>query len=123
LGLSAKASAAAACVDATHGGNGYGSYHIPSELLAVSPFTNNRRISKNTDAILTKESASLNGKTDMPRGGWQADEASFYAHNHDDVFTNNPYDMVREDEYQQLHDQMYNEYGMVDQAQVAPEQR
>jgi hypothetical protein len=122
LGLSAKASAAAASVDATHGGSGYGNYHIPSELLASSPPIL-RRKSSDADAILTGESSSPSGQADMPRGGWQADEAAFYSHNLDDVFASNPYDVVREDEYQQLHEQMYQEYGTVDQPQIAPENR
>ena len=53
----------------------------------------------------------------MPRGGWQANETMFYSHNPEDIFATNPYDHVRENEYQQLHQQMYNEHGMIAQSQ------
>ena len=49
----------------------------------------------------------------MPRGGWQANEEAFCSHSPEDVYATNPYDAVRENEFEQLHHQMYNENGVI----------
>jgi hypothetical protein len=113
LALSAQATSAAATTEANHGTPSYGNYHIPNELLSTTPVNTNRIGIRVKNSNMTK-SAMPERQMNMPRGGWQADEA-FYSHNPEDIFVSNPYDSVRENEYQQLHEQMHSEYGMVDQ--------
>jgi len=89
-------------------------YHIPSELLAP---TSSKMKDPQTLTITKKELLMDVTPKEMPRGGWQADETVFYSHSPEDVYTSSPYDTVRENEFEQLHqqmynDQMYNEYGM-----------
>jgi hypothetical protein len=87
-------------------------YHIPSELLASTTellaSTTEPPESSNSNAVDDKGNTT---NVVMPRGGWQADEAMFYANNPEDVFQSNPYDLVREDQYQQLHQQIQNQNG------------
>ena len=44
----------------------------------------------------------------LPRGGWQGEEATYYDQNADGMYYADPYDMVRQNELEQLHQQMYN---------------
>lgn len=106
LGLNAQASSAVAASDANRG-----NYHIPSELLPSPSDRPQWNTKRPTNTTLIKEPLPEN-KMSLPRGGWQADEA-FY--NPEDIFASNPYDSVRENEYQQLHEQMHSEYGMMEQ--------
>jgi hypothetical protein len=112
LALSAQASSVASPSDESHGTPGYGHYHIPSELLSTSNANQNKAYPSSINAVAL-ESTPQEHQTRMPRGGWQADEA-FYAHSPEDVFMSNPYDTVRENEYQELHEQLHSEYGMMD---------
>jgi len=96
----------------------YGDYHIPSELLAPTSHKPQSVTIKANDIAVDVEPKSL------PRGGWQENESAFYAHSPDDVYTTNPYDAVRENEFEQLHHQMYNENGaMVHSPRSVTEQR
>lgn len=121
LALSAQASSAAASADPNHVATGYRNYHIPNELLST-PTSDIEGAYDNTYSAASLQTASLESQMEMPRGGWQADEA-FYYHNPEDVFASNAYDSVRENEYQQLHEQMHSEYGMMEQPQAASGQR
>jgi hypothetical protein len=107
LALSAQASSVVASSDRRHDTPSYGNYHIPSELLSTA-YANQERACKSSI-----NSNSPEPPVKMPRGGWQADEA-FYSHNPEDIFMTNPYDSVRENEYQELHEQLHSEYGMMD---------
>ena len=119
LALSAQAaSAAAASSDPNQQSSGY---KIPGELLADTPrYERKEQISSQSDAEM--QCLAPEAHQEMPRGGWQADEA-FYSHNPEDVFVSNPYDAVRENEYQQLHEQMHSEYGMMEQPQMQQDQQ
>lgn len=88
----------------------YGNYHIPSELLA--PTSRNSNTRQNV-TIQNKELLVDEKPKQMPRGGWQANETIFYSHSPEDVYATNPYDAVRENEFEQLHHQMHNENGLV----------
>lgn len=120
LALSAQASSAAAMSDASQAR--YGSYRIPTELLPMSADRPDKIPNEPSNSTML-DGATSRSQIQMPRGGWQADEAFHYSHNPEDVFTSNPYDSVRENEYQQLHEQMHSEYGMMDQPTNALEQR
>ena len=87
----------------------YGNYHIPPELFAPN------FIKSNTSQSVTIEKEPLDDikPKQMPRGGWQANDTVFYSHSPEDVYATNPYDAVRENEFKQLHHQMYNENGVV----------
>ena len=92
-----------------------GPYHIPSELLASDT------TSQDISIVIAADQRGNTTHVVMPRGGWQADDAMFYANNPDDVFPSSPYDAVREDQYQQLHDQIQNqEFGEGQQLQLQP---
>jgi hypothetical protein len=112
LALSAQSSSVAASLDGSHGTPGYGNFHIPSELLSTSTANQNTAYNRSISSTAIG-STSPEEQMKMPRGGWQADEA-FYSHNPEDIFMANPYDSVRENEYQELHEQLHSEYGMMD---------
>ncbi|KAG7356347.1 phosphatidylinositol 3- and 4-kinase [Nitzschia inconspicua] len=111
LALTAQASSICASSDANMGALAYGNYHIPSELLSSSSVNPTRMSSRRENSTTTEDAAPSNRMT-MPRGGWQAHEA-FY--NPEDFFDANPYDSVRQNEYKQLHEEMHNEVGMMEQ--------
>jgi len=90
----------------------FGNCRIPSELLA--PISCKPKMSRSVE--VANESVADAQSKEMPRGGWQANETMFYSHNPEDVFSTNPYDRVRENEYHQLHQQMSNNHGMVAQS-------
>ena len=96
-------------------------YHIPSELLDTSiP----RKTKKSYNLTISRYDDFQNdATTEMPRGGWQANETAFYTNNPDDVFVSNPYDTVRENEFQELHEQMYSEHSLTVQHPEVAEQR
>ena len=86
-----------------------GNYHIPPELFAPTLDDSDKPQS------LTIDDKNLFEDTkpkQLPRGGWQEHEAVYYSHSPEDVYATNPYDAVRENEFEQLHHQMYNEEGM-----------
>ncbi len=95
-----------------------GDYHIPSELFAPASEDDTETESPQTITIENKDLIEETPKQ-MPRGGWQEHDAVYYSHRPEDVYATNPYDAVRETEYEQLHQQMYNENGMV----VHPQQQ
>lgn len=115
LSTSATSMAGVANHENLRPGNGRTSYHIPSELLAPTSSWDSVNI------VQQEEDTQAHAqKMDLPRGGWQADEAMYYANSPDDVFASNPYDMVREDQYQQLHEQMQRADEMAVQPLQAP---
>lgn len=89
----------------------YGNYHIPSELLAPTFYNSKKPLQSLT--INKKELLADAKSKEMPRGGWQANEEAFCSHSPEDVYATNPYDAVRENEFEQLHHQMYNENGVI----------
>ena len=95
-----------------------GDYHIPSELFAPGSEDDTETESPQTITIENKDLIDDTPKQ-MPRGGWQEHDAVYYSHRPEDVYATNPYDAVRETEYEQLHQQMSNENGMV----VHPQQQ
>eukprot|EP00535_Pseudo-nitzschia_heimii_P010573 CAMPEP_0197175596 /NCGR_PEP_ID=MMETSP1423-20130617/1769_1 /TAXON_ID=476441 /ORGANISM="Pseudo-nitzschia heimii, Strain UNC1101" /LENGTH=960 /DNA_ID=CAMNT_0042624785 /DNA_START=136 /DNA_END=3015 /DNA_ORIENTATION=+ len=89
--------------------DGYKNYHIPPELLA--PISRKSNISQSV--TIEKDLLDDMKPKQMPRGGWQANETVFYSHSPEDVYVTSPYDAVRENEFKQLHHQMYNENGVI----------
>jgi len=118
LSLSAKSAPEAASADANAPIQLKRNYHIPNELLSTPPW----KIWYNSNNSTPLWPITSEARMEMPRGGWQAEEA-FYSHNPEDVFSSNLYDTVRENEFQQLHEQMHSEYGMMDQPQTHLDQR
>jgi len=96
--------------------NAYGNYRVPSELYAPTSRNNSKKPQQSVTTIEKKSDLLVDDSTpkQMPRGGWQADETVFYSNSPDDAYgTTNPYDAVRENEFEQLHHQLYTENGMV----------
>jgi len=112
LSMSATAMNNAATTETDKYEQRFGNYHIPSELLIPNARKSNKHHSV-TVIETEKELITEPLSKEMQRGGWQAHETSFYSHNSEDIFATNPYDAVRENEYQQLHQQMYNDHGMI----------
>jgi hypothetical protein len=120
LAMSASAAAAGATIFSNSQKQAYPPYHIPSELLdtSIPP-----KAKKSSNFSIPPENFRLNAQMEMPRGGWQTNETAFFPHSSDDVFASYPYDTVRENEYQELHEQMYSELGLMSQHPEASEQR
>ena len=96
--------------------NAHGNYRVPSELYAPTSRNNSKKPQQSVTTIEKKSDLLVDDATpkQMPRGGWQADETVFYSNSPDDAYgTTNPYDAVRENEFEQLHHQLYTENGMV----------
>jgi hypothetical protein len=69
------------------------------------------------------EEESITSQTkESVRGGWHGDETA-YSHHPENVFVSNPYESVRDHEYEQLHEQMYSEQSMMPPPAQVPEQR
>lgn len=113
LGMNPSASSAAAASTENH--HREPAYRIPSELL------DNHLL----DELLLKKRSKLQGDSDeddndnesespeksasevrSPRGGWQSDEGMYYPPESSDYMYSNPYDMARQHEYEQLHQEM-----------------
>lgn len=120
LSLSASAAAAGAATGSSSQEQVCAPYHIPSELLDTSI---QLKVKKSVNEEAARNDIPTNARIEMPRGGWQTNETVYYSDNPDDVFASNPYNAVRENEYQQLHEQMYFEQGMIVQNSDLPEQR
>jgi hypothetical protein len=110
LAMTARATSDAATTKQSIHDDGYGNYQIPSELFAPN---SNDSLKQQSVTIEKQELLEDNKPKEMPRGGWQADETALYSHSPEDVYATNTYDAVRENQYEQLHQQMYNENGMV----------
>jgi len=110
LAMTARATSNAATTKQSIHDDGYGNYQIPSELFAPN---SNDSLKQQSVTIEKQELLEDNKPKEMPRGGWQADETALYSHSPEDVYATNTYDAVRENQYEQLHQQMYNENGMV----------
>lgn len=113
-------SAAAATADSSAMGgqssnNEYTPYQIPSELLVQAP--------DHVDAVFEEEDRRSQ-PSDFIRGGSQSNETVFYPSHPDpdDFFTSNPYNEVRQNQYEQLHHQMYNEQSSVTTPFYNPQQ-
>ena len=89
-----------------------GNYQIPSELFAPSSDGSDTPQTIAADKTELLEDAK---PKQMPRGGWQEPEPAYYSHSPENVYATNTYDAVRENQYEQLHHQMYNDAGMVSQ--------
>lgn len=111
LGMNPSASSAAAAATENHREP---AYRIPSELLD-SPIVhgllvgNKRRqiqdtSNDNDNRVSTSEKNT--GEVHFQRGGWQSDEGMYFPSESTDYFYSNPYDNVRQHEYEQLHQQM-----------------
>lgn len=110
LAMNAKATSNAVTTKHNMQEDKYGNYHIPSELFAPT----SRNSKKPQSVTIEKKDLLVDAKPkQMPRGGWQADETVFYSRSPEDVYATNPYDAVRENEFEQLHHQLYTENGMV----------
>ena len=87
------------------------SYDIPCELLDLSPVQGIQDISKKVVAQKAEQVFDQSNLTvtDFIRGGYQGDEHVFYTNNPDGIWGSNPWEDVRQSEYEQLHQQMYAE--------------
>lgn len=112
LGMNPSASSAAAA--STKHNHREPAYWIPSELLDNSLI----------DGLLVKKREDIEGassddecnrggipkkgtnRAHFPRGGYQSDEGMYYPPGSSDYFYSNPYDMARQHEYEQLHQEM-----------------
>jgi hypothetical protein len=117
LGMSASAPSTAAAWPRHPYDRGYASYQIPSELLASPICTQSKQLSMENATFLE---GSQGGS--LPRGGWQGDEAILYDQNPENVYAN-PYDAMRQGEFEQLHQQMYVHSDMVPEMPQVREQR
>ena len=93
-------------------GSDTASYQIPSELLEplVPPSSSSRDV-KTDQAI----DYALPTSSDLVRGGYQSNETMFYSYSPDEILASNAYDDLRQNEYEQLHQQMYVEQAIVPQ--------
>lgn len=95
------------------------SYRIPTELLRTSIHApRNAKASKahteaknmNTEflSVDTEESIAnpQSGETNLFRGGHQSDEGIYYPPDSPDYLYSNPYDVVRQHEYERLHQEL-----------------
>ena len=112
LGMNPRASSsAAAATEHTHN-SGMQSYRIPSELLGRPLRESALRHSQTVveedsdDDNEESEAEKQTGDVHFPRGGFQSDEGMFYPPESGDFLYSNPYDMVRQYEYEQLHQEM-----------------
>jgi hypothetical protein len=114
LGMNPSASSAAAVAYGHSHDSGLHPYRIPSELL-VSPLRES--ILRDTETVVedtsdddanTGESGPVKktGDAHFPSGGYQSDEGMYYPPEPEDYLFLNPYDMARQHEYEQLHQQM-----------------
>lgn len=87
----------------------FGNCHIPPELLSPSATF----LEKSHRPVVAEKEVSTDPLSkEISRGGWQTNETFFYSESPEADFTTSPYDIVRETEYQQLHQQMYNDHSM-----------
>lgn len=127
LSMSADATSAAGANGHHVLDQGRATYQIPSELLAPSSNVKiptaeapSLEASREDDE---EDNAPEHNKEAM-RGGWQSDETVFYSHQPEDVFlASNPYDAVRQNEYEQLHEQLHAKEGVMAEPQHIPGQR
>ena len=114
----------------------YAPYHIPPELLET-PLASRGKVGvadttsqavegdvadTTSQAVEGEYSNPTSDKHSLPRGGWQSDEATYYPESPHDMYYN-PYDVVRQNELEQLHQQMYAEPDMVPQPPPVPQHR
>ncbi len=86
-------------------------YQIPAELLELAiPAKRVYTRNQNIESIILHKSTK---SSDFIRGGHQSDEAMFYSHNTDEIWGSNAYDDLRQNEYEQLHQQMYVQQATV----------
>jgi len=110
LGINPSASSAAAAAT-EH--NHESAYRIPSELLD-SPLMNRLLVKKRSDLRIDSDSddndesrpGGSNGEVHFPRGGWQSDEGMYFPPGPSDYLYSNPYDIARQHQYEQLHQEM-----------------
>lgn len=108
MAMNVRATSSAAMTKGNNQVGGTEDYHIPSELLEPSSSS-----LKKPQSLTIEKRELLEAKPkELPRGGWQADEEVFYSHSPEDIYATNPYDAVREGEFEQLHHQMHYDYGM-----------
>lgn len=88
------------------------SYQIPSELLEPSVPGLSSSIGTTTE---TENNQALPTSSDFVRGGYQSNETMFYSYSPDEILASNAYDDFRQNEYEQLHQQMYVEQSIVQQ--------
>lgn len=102
----------------------YAPYHIPPELLETPLAPREKVVVADTtsQAVEGEDSDPASDNHSLPRGGWQSDEAMYYPASSDDMY-HNPYDVMRQNELEQLHQQMYAEPDMVPQSPPVPQHR
>ena len=88
-------------------------YQIPSELLeSISlPIQATQR----TDPEM---SCQPGDDSTFVRGGQQGDEAVFFSQSPDEMWTSDAYESIRQNEYEQLHQQMYVDQGAIHQLPI-----
>jgi hypothetical protein len=117
LSLSASATSGAVAGDRHPAVQGYAPYQIPSELLETSPAPHKSCPTTQTQDVDLESTDRPTNSTGFVRGGWRNDETMYYspdAHG---------YDEVRQNEFEQLHQQMHDEQGVMAQPPPVPHQQ
>lgn len=115
LSLSAAAASTSPAKNSNAHGYGHASYQIPPELLEPHPTKHDH------EEWNDEERGEHIQDSDYVRGGWQSNETTYYSSHTDpdDILNFIPYDEVRQNQYEQLHHQMYSDQ----RAMVAPAPR
>jgi hypothetical protein len=93
-------------------GSDTASYQIPSELLEpLAPTLSNCREVTTEPEI----DNAIPSRSDFVRGGYQGNDTTFYSYSPEEILSSNAYDDLRQNEYEQLHQQMYVEQSVVQQ--------
>jgi hypothetical protein len=112
LGLGATIGEALGLSASMVGEQSTNSHQIPSELLESSYIP--MQPAQKADAEIKSQPTV--------RGGQQSEEAMFYSHSPEDMWNSEAYENVRQNEYEQLHQQMYADQQAMQQ-QPIEEQR
>jgi len=95
------------------------SYKVPSELLHAS--RKRERGSDGAESVQQPSKAGSDSGRSFPRGGWQSDQSYSYFSDEDAGFiAPDPYDAVRQQEYEQLHHQMHIQQQTASSASALP---
>ena len=62
-----------------------------------------------------EKSELIERNVEVLRGGYQSEENTYYSYQHDEMLQSSPYDVVRQNEYEQLHQQMHAEPNVVNE--------
>lgn len=121
LSMSAAATSAASAIRGHTREYGQTPYQIPPELLV--PHSSGNRAHDYAELNEENEVQRVQN-SDHLRGGSQSNKTSYYSSHPDpdDVLTSIPYDEFRQNQYEQLHHQMYSDERKMDAPVSGPAQ-